>query len=357
MKKALIAMSGGVDSSVAAKLTQDAGFECIGCTMKLYGGEPQVEGNGKTCCALDDVEDARSVAHRIGIPYYVFNFTGRFDDLVIERFVESYEAGRTPNPCIDCNRFLKFDALLHRARELGCDHMVTGHYAQVGFDGQRYTLSKATDRNKDQSYVLYTLTQEQLAMVRFPLGGMTKDQVRQIAQESGFVNAQKGESQDICFVPDGDYVGFIQRRTGKEYPQGEIVDVQGNVLGQHQGAIRYTVGQRKGLGIALGRPQYVKDLDVERNQVVVGDLVDLQCTELLAGDFNWIAGEVPDGPVPCKAKVRYRQEEQPAVAVPVDEKTVKVVFDEPQTAVARGQAVVLYDGDLVLGGGVMEKVL
>lgn len=351
MTKALIAMSGGVDSSVAAKLMVDRGYDCIGCTMKLYGNDIDYEMRSHTCCTLEDVEDARSVAFGIGIPYYVFNFSDGFKERVIDKFVSSYEQGMTPNPCIDCNHFLKFEKLLNRARELGCEYLVTGHYAQIERHGERYLLKKAADETKDQSYVLYQLTQEQLAHTLFPLGAMTKKQVRLLASEYGFANADKEESQDICFVLNGDYASFIQQYTGKTYEKGKFIDPQGNVVGTHRGIIHYTVGQRKGLGLAFGEPRYVQKINAEDNTVTICKQEELEALSLIAHDFNWISGCAPEHEMACKAKIRYRQREKSARVIPLDNVSVKVVFDEPVSAIALGQAVVLYDGDVVLGGG------
>lgn len=351
MKKALIAMSGGVDSSLAAKLMIDAGFECIGCTMKLYDNEDIGLSRQNTCCSLDDVNDAKSVAHKLGMPHYVFNFKDGFKENVIARFVEAYETGRTPNPCIDCNRYMKFKKLHDRAMELDCDYVVTGHYARVEKDGDKFVLKKALDDTKDQSYVLYSITQEQLAHTMFPLGSLKKTEVRAIADENSFVNANKPDSQDICFVPDGDYGAFLERHTGKTYEQGDFVDANGNVLGTHNGIVKYTIGQRKGLGIAFGKPMYVTGICPYNNTVVLGENEELFKTTLIADDFNWIAGEAPASEFTCKAKIRYSQKEQPATAYVLEDGHVKLVFDEPQRAITPGQAAVLYDGDTVLGGG------
>ena len=351
-KKALIAMSGGVDSSVAAFLMTQAGYECMGVTMKLFYNE-EVACRANTCCSLDDVEDARSVAYRLNMPYYVFNFSDRFKEDVIDKFVDAYENGRTPNPCIDCNRYLKFDKLFARAKELGYDYVVTGHYAQIEYNPEkgRYLLKKAVDTNKDQSYVLYSMTQEQLSHVQFPLGSMSKPEARKIAEENGFVNAKKHDSQDICFVVNGKYSDFIENYTGKTFPEGDFVDKNGNFMGRHKGIIRYTVGQRKGLGLALDHPMYVIEVNPENNTVVIGENEDLFSTSVTAKSINLIS--VPDmyKPMRVKAKVRYRQAEQWATAVQVDENTLKIEFDEPQRAVTKGQAVVMYDGDIVVGGG------
>lgn len=350
----MIAMSGGVDSSVAAYLVRSTGADCIGVTMKLYSGEYLGAESGKTCCALDDAEDARGVARKLGIPYYVFNFSGDFRQEVVERFVCAYESGATPNPCIDCNRYLKFDRLYRRATELGCDSIATGHYARIEKVGERYLLKKAAVPEKDQSYVLYSLTQEQLARTQFPLGGLAKEETRRIASEQGFLNADKPDSQDICFVPDGDYASFICRYREKCYPQGDFVDLEGRVLGRHKGIIHYTLGQRKGLGISAGEPLYVVRIEPETNRVVLGRNADLFTRELDAEETNWIACDEPTEPLRVKAKIRYRQAEQWATVTVPSHGRFHVVFDEPQRAVTRGQAVVLYDGDTVVGGGVIR---
>ena len=358
-KKALIAMSGGVDSSVAAYLMKREGFQCTGVTMRLYNNELIGEDRESTCCSLDDVEDARSVARRLGMPYYVFNFTDDFHEKVIAKFIRCYECGTTPNPCIDCNRYLKFDHLMRRGLELGCDDVVTGHYARIRRDEEtgRYLLYKATDLSKDQSYVLYSLTQEQLAHTRFPLGEMTKAEARTIAEEQGFINARKHDSQDICFVPDGDYVAFMERYTGKQYEPGDFLDLQGNVVGRHKGAVSYTLGQRKGLGLAMGAPVYVCAKDMEKNTVTVGPNEALFSKSLRAGDWNWFPFPTLTGPLHISAKARYNQPPQPATVYPEAEGFARVEFDEPQRALTPGQAVVLYDGDMVVGGGTITEVL
>lgn len=358
-KKALIAMSGGVDSSVAAYLTQCAGFDCIGVTMRLYDNAPDEGFDSNTCCSLEDVEDARSVARRLGMPFYAFNFKAGFREKVIEPFVRCYECGLTPNPCIECNRHLKFDHLLRRSLELGCDCVVTGHYAQIRQDetSGRYILFKAADPSKDQSYVLYSLTQEQLAHTRFPLGGLSKQEARIIAEEQGFVNARKHDSQDICFVPDGDYAAFMERYTGKAYKPGDFLDLSGKVVGQHRGAVRYTLGQRKGLGLAMGAPVYVCAKDMEKNTVTVGPNEALYATSLIAGNWNWFPFPELMKPIRVTAKARYNQPPQPATVYPEADGTARVVFDDPQRALTPGQAVVLYDEDMVVGGGTITKVL
>lgn len=357
MRKAIIAMSGGVDSSVAALLTKETGDDCIGATMKLFQNEDVGREREKSCCSLDDVEDARSVCYRIGIRFYVFNFSDRFREDVMDRFVNAYEHGWTPNPCIDCNRYLKFDKLFQRMRELERDYIVTGHYARVEYDEgkKRYLLKKAVDGTKDQSYVLYTLTQEQLAHVSFPLGGLHKSQVREIAEKHGFVNARKHDSQDICFVPDGDYAGFIQQYTGKKSVPGDFIDKDGNVLGKHKGIIHYTLGQRRGLGIPAAERLYVCEISPKTNQVTLGKHEELFRRELTAGDVNLISCDSIPEPIKVKAKIRYRHPEQPATVCQTEDGKLHVKFDQPQRAITKGQAVVLYDGDVVVGGGTIEE--
>ena len=357
--KALIGMSGGVDSSVAAWLTKTAGYSCIGATMRLYDSAAPDEGPGKTCCTLDDAEDARSVARRLEIPHYVFNFTEDFEEKVIRKFVRCYEEGLTPNPCIDCNRHLKFDRLLRRAQELGCQYVVSGHYAQIRRDENsgRYLLCKAADRAKDQTYFLACLDQEQLSHILFPLGELTKEEVRRIAEEKGFVTARKRDSQDICFVPDGDYVAFMERYTGKHYPAGDYLDLAGNVLGRHRGAVCYTLGQRKGLGIALGAPAYVCRKDVEKNTVTLGPSEALFSPALRAKDWNWYPFETLTQPLRVTAKTRHSQLEQAATVYPEPNGFARVEFDTPQRAITPGQAVVLYQDTLVIGGGTITEAL
>lgn len=352
MKKAMIAMSGGVDSSVAACLIKEQGYDCTGITMHLYQNEDAGISRQNTCCSLDDVEDARSVAYRLSIPYYVFNFTVDFKKEVIDRFVAAYERGETPNPCIDCNRYIKFEKLHQRAQQLGFDYIVTGHYARIVQENGRYLLKKGLDASKDQSYVLYSMTQEQLASTLFPLGEFKKSEIRRLAEERGFVNADKPDSQDICFVPDGDYARIIEMQTGKTYPAGDFVDMEGNVLGQHKGLIRYTIGQRKGLGLSLKEPMYVCRKCMEDNTVILGRNEDLFTKELDGQDMNWIAWDEPPKSFRAKARIRYKQEEQWAtIETDTKQNRIHVIFDEPQRAVTKGQSVVLYDGDTVLGGG------
>jgi tRNA-specific 2-thiouridylase len=356
-KRTLIAMSGGVDSSVAAYLLQQQGYDCTGATMKLFDNEDIGISRDSACCSLADTEDARAVAEALGIPFHVFNLSLDFKKEVIARFVAAYQNGATPNPCIDCNRYLKFEKLLDRAKQLEMGYLATGHYARIEYNenNKRYLLKKAADEAKDQSYVLYNMTQEQLAQTLFPLGSLRKAKIREIAAAQGFVNAGKRDSQDICFVPGGDYAGFIEQYTGQLFAGGDFVDRQGKVLGRHKGLPRYTIGQRKGLGLALAKPLYVYSKNIADNTVTLCEDADLYSTTLEAADFNWIAGDRPDHPLRVKAKVRYQHKEQWATATVASPATVRIVFDEPQRAIAAGQAVVLYDGDTVVGGGVIVK--
>jgi tRNA-specific 2-thiouridylase len=333
---ALIGMSGGVDSSVAAYLMLRQGYRCEGATMRLFENTDQ---------------DARAVCQRLGIPFHILDNRQVFRDTVMEDFVRCYESGVTPNPCILRNRKIKFDLFLQQAREMGCNCIVTGHYARIRQENGRSLLYKAADNAKDQSYFLYALTQDQLSCARFPLGELTKAEVRKIAEEQGFINAKKHDSQDICFVPDGDYFAFLQRFTQKTYENGDFLDLNGNVVGKHHGAVGYTLGQRKGLGLAMGAPVYVCGKDMEKNTVTVGPNEALFSKELVAKDWNWIAIPALTAPLRCKAKARSRMAEQAATVYPMEDGLAKVVFDEPQRAITPGQAVVLYDGNTVIGGG------
>lgn len=358
MEKALIAMSGGVDSSAAAWLTREAGYECMGATMRMFDNEILHTGMS-TCCSLDDVEDARAVARKMGMPFHVINAKAEFAEHVIGDFIRTYESGATPNPCINCNRHLKFDLFLRRAQILGCGKIVTGHYARIEYDDgrERWLLKKALDPSKDQSYVLYCLTQEQLSHTLLPLGSMTKGEARAIAEAQGFLNARKRDSQDICFVPDGDYVAFMEHYTGKQYAPGDFLDVSGKVVGRHRGAVCYTLGQRKGLGLAMGAPVYVCAKDMEKNTVTVAGNDALFATTLRAKDWNWIPFPSLTEPLEVTARARYNQKEQPATVYPEENGFARVVFREPQRAMTPGQAVVLYRGDLVVGGGTITEIL
>lgn len=351
----MAAMSGGVDSSVCALLLQQAGYDVRGATMVLRGGEvlgDAGKGEGSTCGSARDVEDARAVCRRLDIPHDAFDLRDRFDAAVIRPFCDAYLGGRTPNPCIDCNRFLKFEALQQRRRAMGLDYVATGHYARRRWDAatERWRLLRASDPAKDQSYVLYHLTQDTLAHMLFPLGELTKDEVREMARAHGFVTAEKPESQDICFVPDGDYAGFIERRCGHTFGPGPIVDMHGKVLGEHRGIDRYTIGQRKGIGVAAGEPLFVFRKDAETNTLVVGTDSETRAATVRANDVNLISVASIDEPLRVTAKTHYRMKAQSGWAR-IEDHMLVMEFDEPQRAAAPGQALVLYDGDTVVGGG------
>ena len=338
---------------MAACLLKEQGYDVIGVTMQIWQEEqPQQVSNQGGCCGLTAVDDARRVAEVLDIPYYVMNFRQEFQKKVIDYFVEEYLHGRTPNPCIACNRYVKWESLLQRSLEIGADYIATGHYARVEvLPNGRYAIRNSVTASKDQTYALYNLTQSQLAHTLMPVGDYTKEEIRKIAQEHYLPVAHKADSQDICFVPDGNYAKFIEQHACKTYPEGDFVDVHGNVLGRHKGIIRYTIGQRKGLGLALKEPMYVMDVDIEKNQVVLGRNEDLFSKRLVANDVNLISISHIDAPIRVTAKVRYRHTEAPATVNPLPDGKIEVIFNEPQRAITKGQAVVLYDGDIVVGGG------
>ena len=348
----MIAMSGGVDSSVAAYLARLEGLSCIGATAQMCG--PDVLGEAHS---TQSITDAQAVANRLGMDFHILDATAAFRKDVVEDFIRCYEEGLTPNPCVQCNKHIKFSYLLDKALELGCDYIVTGHYATIRKDEStgRYLLYKAADEGKDQSYFLACLDQYQLSHARFPLGEYTKAEIRQIAENQGFLNAKKRDSQDICFIPDGDYKAFICRYTGKTYPAGDYLDLHGKVVGKHTGAIGYTLGQRKGLGIAMGAPVYVCSKDMSANTVTIGPEEALFTATLVAKDWNWLPFPALSEPLRVMAKARYRHIPQPATVYPLEDGNAKVVFDAPQRAITPGQTVVLYDGDMVVGSGIITE--
>lgn len=345
MIKAMAAMSGGVDSSVCAYLLQRHGCTVTGVTLRLID-------NGNS----GENEDAKHVCDRLGIAHMTIDFVNEFRENVIDRFCSAYLSGYTPNPCVECNKYIKFDKMLECTESMGCDMFATGHYARIERSGSgRYLLKKAADASKDQSYFLYSLSQHQLSYVRFPLGGLTKAEVREIAEAQGFKNAKKRDSQDICFIPDGDFAGFIKQYKELDPLPGSFIDSNGNILGSHNGAYMFTVGQRKGLGIALGKPAYVLGTDTAANTVTLGDNAELFKQRLEADELNFIAADRLTEPVRVEAKIRYSHRTAPATAVQTDDDRLIVIFDEPQRAITPGQSVVLYDGDTVIGGGKVKR--
>ena len=352
-----MAMSGGVDSSVSALVLLEAGYEVEGVTLKLFDNEDACLETDKACCSLRDAELARQVCLDLDIPHFVYNFTRAFNAEVIDRFCSSYLNGETPNPCIDCNRHIKFAALQKRRRELGYDYVSTGHYVRRHYNERsgRYEIKCGLDANKDQSYVLFHLDQDTLAHMLFPLGELTKREVRELAAGRGFANADKPESQDICFVPDGDYASFIRKRTGRVFEAGPIVDRDGRLLGQHNGLIHYTIGQRKGIGVAAPEPLYVFAKDVAENRLVVGTNECTLCEGVEVRDVNFVARESIGRPDRFLVKTHYRQAARPALVEQTGDASVRIRFGSPQRACAPGQAAVVYDGDTVVCGGTISR--
>ena len=356
--KIVVAMSGGVDSSVAAAVLKQEGYQVIGVTMQIWPLERQTDEVDRFsgCCGLTAVEDAKRVAYKLGIPHYVMNLRDIFSQKVIANFCQEYSLGRTPNPCIQCNQYIKFGALLDRARNLGATLLATGHHARVEKDKvtDRYLLKKGIDQHKDQSYVLYSLTQEQLRHIRLPIGDFTKKKVREIARELGLPVAAKSESQEICFIPNDDYPKFLREYIPEAVTPGPIVDEQGKILGTHQGILFYTIGQRKGLGISAKEPLYVIAIEPEKNAIVVGNKQKVYRGELTASKLNWITMPELKQTIVAKAKIRYLHQEAEASVTLLDDDRAHVKFKKPQMAITPGQAIVFYDGDVVIGGGTIE---
>ncbi len=354
-KKVMVGMSGGVDSSVAALLLKEAGYEVVGVTFKLW--DDIAAGEESKCCSASDVNDARLVCDKLSIPHYVFNYKELFGKTVMDYFVESYKKGHTPNPCIACNKYIKFESFLDKALNLGFDFISTGHYALSvkNEESGRYNLLKGEHDNKDQSYALYNMTQKQLAHTLFPLGKLSKAEVRKIAEENELVVANKPDSQDICFIPSGDYTAFLEKYTGEKAPIGDFVDTRGNVLGKHKGLWHYTIGQRKGLGISFGKPMFVADIDAEECKVVLSEEDGIFSDTLTADDLNLIEVEALTQPVKAEVKIRYAHKKAPATLHPEEGGRIRVQFLTPQRAITKGQAVVFYNGDSVFGGGVIVK--
>lgn len=339
-------MSGGVDSSVAALLLKNAGYEVIGATMQLHD----------YCNNEDLIKDAREVAKKLGIEHHVFNMKEQFRGYVIDYFVKEYQQGRTPNPCIACNKYLKFGAMVDKAKEMNISYIATGHYAIIVNENEKFFLKKAKDEKKDQSYVLYNLTQELLSQTLFPLGNYCKEEIKEIAKKHKLNVEKKPESQEICFIPDNNHFRFVTENAPNRIKKGEILDTNGNILGYHEGTAKYTIGQRKGLGVFSNRPLFVVDIVEGNNQIILGSNDDLFSKELIASNCNWISGEYPKKKYTVKAKIRYKAQEQEATIFSLSEGEIRVVFTKPQRAITKGQSIVFYDKDYILGGGIISEV-
>ncbi|WP_143315054.1 tRNA 2-thiouridine(34) synthase MnmA [Clostridium sp. HBUAS56017] len=356
-KKVVVGMSGGVDSSVAAYLLKEQGYDVIGITMRMSPDDPNFAENEGGCCSLSAVEDARRVCDRLEIPFYVLNFKDLFKEKVIDYFVDEYMAGKTPNPCIACNKHLKFDALLQKARGIGAEYVATGHYAKIEEKDGRMLLIKSDDDRKDQTYALYNFTQDQLAHTLMPCGKYTKDKIREIAKEIGLAVHNKKDSEEICFIPDNNHGRFIIEEVPGKVKPGNFVDKEENILGKHKGIVYYTIGQRKGLGLALGRPVFVTGINAKKNEVVIGSEDEIFKTGLIAKDVNFIPFNELKEELNVTAKVRYSAKPSEATLYPESNGRVKVIFKDKQRAITKGQSVVFYDGNIVVGGGIIEKIL
>lgn len=354
-KQIVVAMSGGVDSAVTAYLLKEAGYNVVGVTMDLLEGSCRIE-KSDTCCSLQSFADARDVADKLGIEHRIIDCRSEFEEEVITYFVNEYLKGKTPNPCVVCNAKIKFGFLLHKAKEMKADYIATGHYARIEKENRRYLIKKAIDTFRDQSYFLYVLSQDQLRYSLMPLGEYKKEEVRKIAAQVGLKVHDKPKSQDICFIPSGDYRNFIQQKTKIQLIPGEIQDKAGNILGQHQGIAFYTIGQRKGLGIAIGKPLYIIDIDATKNTIIVGEEPELYHQELIAEEINWQAFDKLTQEMEVTALIRYLHKGGEAVITPLNERSIKVRFKEPQRAITRGQSIVFYQNTLLLGGGIIDKV-